>query len=44
MLVFRAASADPNVKVNAVNDPLMPLDYIVNQLQYDSVRQRFNGW
>ena len=30
MLVFRAESADPNVKVNPVNDPLMPLDYIVN--------------
>ena len=42
MLVFRAASAYPNVRVNAVNDPFMPLDYIVNQLQYDSVPQRLN--
>ena len=41
MLVFRAASANPDVKVNAVNDPFMPLDYI-NQLQYDSVHERFN--
>ena len=43
MLVFRAASANPDVKVNAVNDPFMPLDYIVNQLHYDSVYERFNG-
>ena len=43
MLVFRAASANPEVKVNAVNDSFMPLDYIVNQLQYDSVHERFNG-
>ena len=43
ILVFRAASANPDVKVNAVNDPFMPLDYIVNQLQYDSVHERFNG-
>ena len=40
MLVLRAASANPDVKVNAVNDPFMPLDYIVNQLQYDSVHER----
>ena len=43
MLVFRAASADPDVKVVAVNDPLMPLDYLVYQLQYDSVHGRVNG-
>ena len=43
MLVFRAASVNPNAKVHAVNDPFMPLDYTVNQLQYDSVHQRFNG-
>ena len=43
MLVLRAASANPNVNLNAVTDPFMPLDYIVNQLQYDSVHERFNG-
>ena len=43
MLVFSAASANPNVKVNAVYEPFMTLDYIVNQLQYDSIHQRFNG-
>ena len=42
-LVFRAASADPDVKVVAVNDPLMPLDYMVYQLKYDSDHGRFNG-
>merc|ERR1712107_347570 len=42
-LVFRAASANPDVKVVAVNDPFMPLDYMVYQLKYDSVHGRFNG-
>ena len=43
MLVFRAASANPDVKVNAVNDPFMPLDYIVNQPEYGSVHEWFKG-
>ena len=43
MLVFRAASANPNVKIKDVNIPFMPLDYIVYQLQYGNVHQRFNG-
>ena len=38
MLLFRAAFANPNVKVTAVNDPVVPLDYIINQLQNDSVQ------
>jgi glyceraldehyde 3-phosphate dehydrogenase len=42
-LVFRAASANPDVKVVAVNDPFMPLDYMLYQLKYDSVHGRFNG-
>ena len=41
--MFRAACADPGVKVVAVNDPLMPLDYMVYQLKYDSDHGRFNG-
>ena len=32
-----------DVKVVAVNDPFIPLVYVVNQLQYDSVHGRFNG-
>ena len=36
--MLRAASVNPSVKVNAVNDPFVLLDYIFNQLQYDSVR------
>jgi glyceraldehyde 3-phosphate dehydrogenase len=42
-LVFRAASANPDVKVVAVNDPFMPLDYMVYQLKYDSVHKAFAG-
>jgi len=42
-LVFRAASANPDVKVVAVNDPFMPLDYMVYQLKYDSVHKSFSG-
>ena len=32
-----------DVKVVAVNDPFIPLDYMVYQLKYDSVHGRFNG-
>jgi len=42
-LVFRAASANPDVKVKAINDPFMPLDYMVYQLKYDSVHKAFPG-
>eukprot|EP00450_Noctiluca_scintillans_P028045 CAMPEP_0194551750 /NCGR_PEP_ID=MMETSP0253-20130528/96378_1 /TAXON_ID=2966 /ORGANISM="Noctiluca scintillans" /LENGTH=375 /DNA_ID=CAMNT_0039399211 /DNA_START=59 /DNA_END=1187 /DNA_ORIENTATION=- len=42
-LVFRAATANPDVKIVAVNDPFMPLDYMVYQLKFDSVHGRFNG-
>jgi len=42
-LVFRAASANPDVKVVSINDPFMPLDYMVYQLKYDSVHKAFNG-
>ena len=37
-------SANLNVRVDVVYVPFMSIDYIVNQLQYDSVRQRFAGW
>jgi len=42
-LVFRAASENKAVKVVAINDPFMELDYMVYQLKYDSVHKAFNG-
>jgi len=42
-LVFRAAIANPEVQVKAVNDPFMDLKYMVYQLKYDSVHKRFEG-
>jgi len=42
-LVFRAAIANPDVTVKAVNDPFMDLKYMVYQLKYDSVHKRFPG-
>merc|ERR1719343_1509997 len=42
-LVFRAASANPEVKMCSINDPFMDLDYMVYQLKFDSVHGRFAG-
>jgi len=42
-LVFRAAVANPEVEVKAVNDPFMDLHYMLYQLKYDSVHKRFAG-
>jgi len=42
-LVFRAAAANGDVAVSAVNDPFMALDYMVYQLAYDSVHGAFKG-
>lgn len=42
-LVCRAAIANPNCIVVAVNDPFMTLDYMVYQFRYDSVHGRFQG-
>merc|ERR1712166_1144511 len=40
---FRAASANSDVTVKAVNDPFMDLEYMAYQLKYDSVHKRFPG-
>jgi len=40
-LVMRAAQSNPNVKVVAVNDPFIPLDYMKYMLKYDSTHGRF---
>merc|ERR1712151_235712 len=42
-LVFRAAAANPDVKVVAINEPFMDLTYMVYQLSYDSVHRTFKG-
>jgi glyceraldehyde 3-phosphate dehydrogenase len=42
-LVFRAASANPEVTVKAINEPFMDLDYMLYQLKYDSVHKQFQG-
>ena len=41
-LVFRAAAGNPNVRVMAINDPFMSVDYLVYLLKYDSVHGRFS--
>lgn len=42
-LVFRAACANPNVEVNAINDPFIDVDYMVYMLRYDTVHGQFQG-
>jgi len=42
-LVCRAALSNPDVQVRAINDPFMDLQYMVYQLKYDSVHNRFPG-
>jgi len=42
-LVFRAAMANPEVEVVAVNDPFMDLEYMVYMLKYDSVHKQYPG-
>jgi len=42
-LVFRAAMANTEIEVKAVNDPFMDLNYMVYQLKYDSVHKTFPG-
>jgi len=42
-LVFRASLERKDVKVVAINDPFIDLDYMVYMLKYDSVHGRFKG-
>ena len=42
-LVMRAACANPNVQVVAVNDPFSDPDYMVYMMKYDTVHGPFNG-
>ncbi|CAJ1461398.1 unnamed protein product, partial [Effrenium voratum] len=42
-LVFRAAVANPDAEVQAINDPFMDVKYMVYQLKYDSVHKMFAG-
>jgi len=42
-LVFRASCQNPDVKVVAINEPFMELNYMVYLLKYDSVHKQFEG-
>ncbi|KAI8374670.1 glyceraldehyde-3-phosphate dehydrogenase [Radiomyces spectabilis] len=42
-IVLRASIENPNVEVVAINDPFIPLDYMVYMFKYDSTHGRFNG-
>ena len=42
-LAFRAAMANPNVRVVGINDPFIDLDYMKYMLKYDTVHGQFNG-
>ncbi|KAG2198610.1 glyceraldehyde-3-phosphate dehydrogenase 1 [Mucor mucedo] len=42
-IVLRATQSNPDVKVVAINDPFIPLEYMAYMLKYDSVHGRFDG-
>ena len=42
-LVMRAACANPNVQVVAVNDPFIDPEYMVYMMKYDTVHGQFDG-
>ena len=42
-LVMRAAKRNPNIKIVAVNDPFIPVDYMKYMLYYDTVHGKYPG-
>ncbi|KAI9006625.1 glyceraldehyde-3-phosphate dehydrogenase [Phycomyces nitens] len=42
-IVLRASLENPNVKVVAINDPFIDLEYMVYMFKYDSTHGRFKG-
>ncbi|KAI8983871.1 glyceraldehyde-3-phosphate dehydrogenase 1 [Pilobolus umbonatus] len=42
-IVLRASLENPKVKVVAINDPFIPLDYMIYMFKYDSTHGRFKG-
>eukprot|EP01112_Ceratiomyxa_fruticulosa_P015159 TRINITY_DN442_c0_g1_i1.p1 TRINITY_DN442_c0_g1~~TRINITY_DN442_c0_g1_i1.p1 ORF type:complete len:336 (-),score=82.64 TRINITY_DN442_c0_g1_i1:110-1117(-) len=42
-LVLRASLSNPDVRVVAINEPFMDVDYMVYMFKYDSVHGRFKG-
>ncbi|CEP19634.1 hypothetical protein [Parasitella parasitica] len=42
-IVLRATESNKDVQVVAINDPFIPLDYMVYMLKYDTVHGRFDG-
>jgi glyceraldehyde 3-phosphate dehydrogenase len=42
-IVLRATESNKDVQVVHINDPFIPLDYMVYMLKYDTVHGRFNG-
>jgi len=42
-LVLRAARNNPNIKIVAINDPFIPVDYMKYMFYYDTVHGRYPG-
>jgi glyceraldehyde 3-phosphate dehydrogenase len=42
-LVLRAARLNPEIRIVAINDPFIPVDYMKYMFYYDSVHGRYDG-